>query len=314
MEGGQRPRAKQLNIGTEDEISSLYTMPPKKVTPMKTDGTREFATSIVRFSVQHAHRDKIGASKEWFAVMDNIKRQPDFGYVCKGELIDDELDIVLFIAWEHAAKPPATFSENLDSIFSPLHNFLAKRPQITDTVYRVMKMDRQSTGTFDTTGSGCHSRFINEFMTVRGPAQAIEPELEAIQEIANSYMRQREVAEVLHGLLYDTFSGLKYFRLDDNDSPEANEDPLSHAPCAFALVIRWSDEQGRAEFQDPNIPDSSQLPGFPSNFWQEVVIQRLEKQGASISSWLYQNADIARDEKNKLLIAEEFENLWPYSY
>ncbi|UKZ81309.1 hypothetical protein TrVFT333_009081 [Trichoderma virens FT-333] len=288
-------------------------MPPKKATPMKTDGTREFATSIVRFSVQHAHRDKIGASKEWFAVMDSIKRQPDFGYVCKGELIDDELDIVLFVAWEHAAKPPITFSENLDSIFSPLHNFLAKQPQITGTLYRIMEMDRQSTRLFGTSGCAGHINCINEFMTVRGPARAVETELKRIQELCSVYERLRCFADAVWNFTDDTFAGLQRFRLElvgDLEVTDHTGQPIG----TFALLVQWGNEKGRAEFQDPNLPDSSLPPAnrFADNFWQEEVMKRLEKQGASISSWIYHKAAIARDGKNKLLITEEFKNLYSY--
>ncbi|KAL7947388.1 hypothetical protein V8C42DRAFT_317639 [Trichoderma barbatum] len=261
---------------------------------------REHATSVVRLSFLPGHRDKIDTSEQWYKVMDTIKQEPNFGYVCKGESIDDELDIVLFIAWENAAKPPAAFrSGNLDCIFSPLSPFVAKKPQVMGTLYHMM--ERQEISKFVTTGAGM--RFMTEIIAVRGPAHAIEPVLEEIDRRIKHYESTQYIAFEFYNYRQCTFLSGRRFRLGDDY--EGHPDKAS-----FVLHLNWRGREQRTEFQDADIPDRALPPhlqrNFPSNFWQESVIKPLEGSGATISSWTYHKGEIAHDEKGWRVIGSEF--------
>ncbi|RFU78157.1 fc receptor [Trichoderma arundinaceum] len=146
---------------------------------------------------------------------------------------------------------------------------------------------------------------IREVIIVQGPAKEIEAELENIRKSKEAYVCMRNYAEVCHNILPNTFCGMRLFRLDTEGTLRVNESPSDQD--TFVLLATWSGEEGHAEFQNPDIPDSSMLPGILENdFWQNRVINPLEGHGASISSWTCHKTDIARHSKGEDVIASGF--------
>jgi hypothetical protein len=291
---------------------------------MNINDQADSATSIVRLSFQPAHKDKIETSEQWFDAMDKIKQEPNLGYVCKGESIEDELDIILFISWDYAAKPSANFlSGNIDYIFSPLSDLLAKKPRFIGNLCSITK--RQTLTSFATRGGGFE--FMIEIMTVRGPADATEAALRKIDKRLDSYTTYRSNALDFYDIWYNTLHGGRLYHLS---TEKGNEDRCSEEnidQASFALFVTWTDREGRTEFQDPNIPDRTLPPvfqeNFPSNFWQEEVIKPLEELGATISSWTYHKGwtTYGRKEglivskfKTESLIVSKFKNWYTYGY
>ncbi|UKZ55539.1 hypothetical protein TrVGV298_009363 [Trichoderma virens] len=271
---------------------------------------RPYALSVVRLSFHPDHRDKIDTSEQWYKVMDTIKHQLNFGYVCKGESIDDELDVVLIIAWENGARPPAAFlSGNLDCIFEPLSRFVAKKPQIMVTLYR--RMRGHNIREFTTRGAGM--QFMAEIMTIRGPVHVIEPALREIESDIRSYLDTQMIAFDFYDITDSSLMHGSLFHVGDDCKEHSGEDEVS-----FVFHLEWRGQEQRKEFHDADIPDRALPPHlqehFPSNFWQETVVERLEKVGATASSWTYHKGEIARDEKDKEVIASEFAHWYHYGH
>ncbi|KAL6800658.1 hypothetical protein GGI42DRAFT_326618 [Trichoderma sp. SZMC 28013] len=243
------------------------------------NGKKEYSTSVVRLAFLPDHRDKIGVSEQWYQVMDTIRHQPDFGEISKGESVDDELDIALFIGWGNAAKPPAPFlSGNLDCIFSPLDAFVVKKPQLMCNLYHTTQAARTSTNenTFE-----C----ISEFMIIRGPAHATEKAVKKIDVQIDVYNSNRWFAVAREDYYFDWLLMHAFFARVGEDG-EKRPDAAS-----FLLNVAWRGLEERREYQDPTIPDRTLPPVtrdlFPSDYWQKSVIERLESLGATISSWTY---------------------------
>ncbi|PNP44998.1 hypothetical protein TGAMA5MH_03413 [Trichoderma gamsii] len=275
--------------------------------------------SIVRMSFQPAHKDKIEASEEWFTATDKLKQEPDIAFVTKGQAIDDELDIALFISWDYAAKPSASFlSGNIHHIFSPLDNFLAKKPRLMCNLY--CTHPGQSTHSFTTSRSGYAN--MREMMMVRGPVNVIEAAMVKISEETSNYLDALGVGTDFYDIYFSEKSlwgiGALYRVRNENGNEESSGE--EHADCAtFAFSLLWFSPSRRAKFQDPNIPDSAIPPVFQefygSNWWQEKVIKPLEEVGATVSSWTYHKGEIARDRKGKgRLVISKFKSWLEFGY
>lgn len=180
----------------------------------------ESTTSIVRLSFHFAHKDKIEASEEWCATTDKLKQEPNIDFVTKGQSIDDELDIVLFISWDYAAKPSASFlSGNIDHIFSPLSEFLAKKPRFICSICHTHQ--GQSVRTYTTWRSGFD--IMKEIMIVRGPANAIESTLKEIDKETTRYSNALDVGMDCYDIHISdqTFWGAGLYRVsNENDKEE----------------------------------------------------------------------------------------------
>ncbi|KAK4074394.1 hypothetical protein Trihar35433_3868 [Trichoderma harzianum] len=263
------------------------------------NGKREYSTSVVRLAFLPDHRDKIGVSEQWYQVMDTIRHQPNFGYISKGESVDDELDIVLFISWENAAKPPAPFlSENLDCIFSPLDAFVVNKPQLMCNLYH-MGWGPCSPRSWDTKEMSFEC--ISEFMIIRGPADATEKAVKRINTEIKVYNSNRFFAIAQEIYYFDWLLMHAFFA-------RVGEDCEKRADAAsFLLDVAWRGLDERREYKDPTMPDRTLPPEtrelFPSDYWQKAVIERLESLGATISSWTYHKAEAVRNKEGKLVVA-----------
>ncbi|KAM0472633.1 hypothetical protein ACHAPX_008594 [Trichoderma viride] len=275
--------------------------------------------SIVRLSFQPAHKDKIEASEEWFTATDRLKQEPDIAFVTKGQAIDDELDIALFISWDYAAKPSASFlSANIHHIFSPLDNFLAQKPRLMCNLY--CTHPGQSTLSFTTSRSGFAT--MREMMMVRGPANVIQATLMKISDETSKYLDVMSVGTDFWEIYFAEKSlwgaGALYRVRNENGNQESSGD--EHADCAtFAFSLLWFNPSRRAKFQDPNIPDSTIPPVFQefygSNWWQEKVMKPLEEVGATVSSFTYHKGEIALDRKGKgRIVISKFKSWLEFGY
>ncbi|KAL6694605.1 hypothetical protein J3F84DRAFT_377387 [Trichoderma pleuroticola] len=248
------------------------------------DEKREYSTSVVRLAFLPNHRDKMGVSEQWHQVMDTIRHQPGFGYVSKGESVHDELDIVLFIGWENAEKPPDSFlSGNLDCIFSPLDAFVVKKPHLMCNLYHISQRMRTFTeeNTFE-----C----ILELMIIHGPAHATEKAVKKIDSSIDCYNSNRWFAVAREDYYFSWLLMHASFARVGEDC-EKRPDAAS-----FLLNVLWRGLEERCEYKDSTIPDRTLPPEtrhmFPSDFWQKSVIERLESLGATISSWTYHKAEV----------------------
>ncbi|KAL7934507.1 hypothetical protein V8C35DRAFT_301097 [Trichoderma chlorosporum] len=260
------------------------------------DEKRLYTFSVVRLSFQPDHRDKIDTSEQWYEAMDGIKHQPNFDYVCKGESIDNELDVVLFIAWGNDANAPAAFlSGNIGCIISPLNPFVTGKPEII-TLYRWIR--GRDTRTFTTSGGG--RQYMAEMMTVRGPVYAIHPTLREIEKRIKGYLETRMISLSCYNNMFPTLMEGCLF-----SQGEGREEHSDNA--IFVLYLQWRGLEERDEFHDANTPDRALAPQlqkmFPSHFWQEIVVERLEKASATTSSWIYHKAEIVRDREGRDLVA-----------
>ncbi|KAF3073185.1 hypothetical protein J3E69DRAFT_338290 [Trichoderma sp. SZMC 28015] len=258
-------------------------------------GEREYSTSVVRLAFLPDHRDKIGVSEQWYQVMDTIRHQPNFGFICKGESVDDELDVVLFIGWENAAKPPASFlSGNLDCIFSPLDAFVVRKPQLMCNLYQMMRGPRHPKSWNTSTMS---LAFISEFIIIRGPAHATEKAVKEIEMNIDVYHDNR----IFVADWYSDWLLMRAFFFRVGEDSEKRPDAAS-----FLLNVAWKGLEERREYKDPTIPDRSLLPEarqmFPSDFWQKSVVERLESLGATTSSWTYHKAEAVRNKEGRLVV------------
>ncbi|KAL7923537.1 hypothetical protein ACQKWADRAFT_289925 [Trichoderma austrokoningii] len=275
-------------------------------------------TSIVRMTFQSAHRDKIEAPDEWFTATDNLKQEPDIAFVTKGEAIEDELDIVLFISWDYAAKPSASFlSGNIQHIFSPLDDFLAKKPRLICNLYSLHA--GQTIRAFQTRPG---FETMKEMMVVRGPADVIEATLRKISREVGDYLNALQIGMDLHNICYNAQSfwgSSNIYRVRNEDGGEDSSSE-GHADCAaFAIFFQWFSPSRRTDFQDPNIPDRA-IPhvfekDYGSDWWQEEVVKPLEEVGAAVSSWTYHKGEIALDLKGKeRLVISKFKNWLQFGY
>ncbi|KAL7906302.1 hypothetical protein GGI35DRAFT_457726 [Trichoderma velutinum] len=254
----------------------------------------EYSTSVVRLTFLPDHRDKIGVSEQWYQAMGSLKHQPNFSFVSKGESIDDELDIILFIAWGGTAKPPACFlSGNLNCIFSPLNAFVVKKPQLMCNLYHMSRGNSHCSG-WDTREMGFE--YISEFMIIRGPAYATELALKEIKLQISCYNDARHLAIDCHGYSCCDWLLMHAFFCRVGEDCEKRPDSAS-----FLLNIAWRGREQRREYQDPTIPDRTLPPQtrqfFLSDFWQKTVVERLESVGATTSSWTYHKARAVRDKE-----------------
>ncbi|KAH0524505.1 hypothetical protein TsFJ059_007007 [Trichoderma semiorbis] len=263
------------------------------------NGKREYSTSVVRLAFLPDHRDKIGVSEQWYQVMDTIRHQPNFAYISKGESVDDELDIVLFISWENAAKPPASFlSGNLDRIFSPLDDFVVKKPHLMCNLYRMSW--GCSPRSWDTNENTFEC--ISEFMIIRGPAHATEKAAKRINTQIDVYNSNRWFAVARETYYFDwLLMHARFARVGEDCEQRADA-------ASFLLNVAWRGLEERREYKDPTIPDRSLPPEtrealFPSDYWQKSVIERLESVGATVSSWTYHKAEAVRNKEGKLVVA-----------
>ncbi|KAL7898526.1 hypothetical protein HDV63DRAFT_354798 [Trichoderma sp. SZMC 28014] len=275
--------------------------------------------SIVRLSFQPAHKDKIEVAEEWFTAMDNLKQEPDIAFVTKGQAIDDDLDIVLFISWDYAAKPSASFLlGNIHHIFSPLKKFLIKKPRLMCNLYCTHQ--GQSLYSFKTERSGFQT--IKEMMMVQGPADVIETTLMEISKEAGHYLHALSIGmdfydkHISEQTLWGT-GGIYCVRNENG-----NEEPSSegYADCAtYAFFFEWSNPSKRAAFQDLDTPDSAIPPVseefYGSNWWQETVIKSLEEVGATVSSWTFHKGEIALDREGKgRLVISKFKSWLEFGF
>ncbi|KAL7970587.1 hypothetical protein HDV63DRAFT_403733 [Trichoderma sp. SZMC 28014] len=271
----------------------------------------ESTTSIVRLSLQSAHKDKVQASEEWFAATDRLKQEPDLGFVTIGYSTADETDIILFISWDYGVKPSASFlSGNINHIFSPVSEFLAKKPLLICNICSVNRIQGQNS--FVTTYTPWPEG-MSEIITVRGPANATGSIMSKISQEAGEYVDALDTGmdfydipackQTIHGC-----SGV--YRLSDKYDRDVidtcSEEHIDYA--SFILFFDWHSPSRRAEVQDPDIPDRA-IPAFlqefyGSNWWQKTVTEPLEEVGATISSFLYRNGRIARDRKGILVMSK----------
>lgn len=266
----------------------------------------ESTTSVVRLSFKFAHKDKVEASEEWFAATDRLEKEPDLGFVTIGWSIDDEADIVLFISWDYAVKPSASFlSGNIDHIFSPLGEFLAKKPRLICNLCNVNRA--QSDDSF-TTESSFH-QVMTEIITVRGPANAIESTMSNISKEAKDYVHALGIGMDFYRIhaSEQTLLGTSLFRLSGEHTRDGIDGEEHIDYTSFALFLLWFSPTRRAEVQDPDIPDHA-IPAslqeyYGSNWWQKTVIEPLEEVGATISSFIYRKGKIARGRKGRLVIS-----------
>ncbi|KKP02723.1 hypothetical protein THAR02_05176 [Trichoderma harzianum] len=254
----------------------------------------EHSTSVVRLTFLPDHRDKIGVSEQWYQAMNSLKQQPNFSFVAKGESIDDELDIILFIAWGGTApaNPAASFlSGDLDCIFSPLDAFVVKKPYLMCNLYHMGWGNNQSSS-WDTTRMGFN--YISEFMIIRGPAQATNLALEEIKLQIDGYNDARHLAIDCNGYACHDWLLMHAFYARVGKDCEKRRGTAS-----FLLDIAWRGRDQRREYQDPTIPDRTLPPEterfYPSDFWQKKFVERLESVGATTSSWTYHKAEVVRD-------------------
>lgn len=276
----------------------------------------ESTTSIVRLSFQAAHKDKVQASEQWFAATDRLKQEPDLGFVTIGRSIADEADMVLFISWDYAAKPSASFlSGDVDHIFSPLSEFLAKKPQLLCNICSVIQA--QSERSFTTTDTSW-PRVMSEIMTVRGPANSTESTMSKILKQTKGYVKAVDTGRDFYNIhaSEQTLLGSSLYRLTGDYVRDGidSEEQIDYA--GFILVLNWFSPSRRAEVQDPDIPDRA-IPAFlqefyGGNWWQKKVIEPLEEVGATISSFLYKG-NIARDRKG-ILVVSKFKFWLNYGY
>ncbi|UKZ71387.1 uncharacterized protein TrAtP1_012346 [Trichoderma atroviride] len=267
----------------------------------------ESTTSIVRLLFQSVHKDKIEASEQWFAATDRLKQEPDLGFVTIGYSIADEADIVLFISWDYAAKPSASFlSGDVDHIFSPLSGFFAKKPQLICDVCSVI--GRQSKNSF-TTMDNSWPNGMTELMTVRGPANATESTMSKIFEETRGYINAIYTGMDFYNIHASkrTLFGSCLYRLSGEYARDGIDSEENIDYATFILLLDWFSPSRRAEVQDPDIPERA-IPAFlqefyGNNWWQKQVVQPLEEVGATISSFLYRG-DIARDREGLLLISK----------
>ncbi|KAK1239089.1 hypothetical protein MKX08_006150 [Trichoderma sp. CBMAI-0020] len=267
----------------------------------------ESTTSIVRLSFQSAHKDKIEASEQWFAATDRLKQEPDLGFVTIGRPTADEADIVLFISWDYAAKPSASFlSGDVDHIFSPLGGFLTKKPQLICDICSVT--GRQSKSSF-TTSDTSWPEVMSEIMTVRGPANATESTMSKIFKEIRAYMDAMDTGMDFYNIHVSeqTLFSSRLYRLSGEYARDGidSEEHIDYAN--FILFLDWFSPSRRAEVQDPDIPERA-IPAFLQEFygndwWQKQVIQPLEEVGATISSFLYRGK-IAHDRKGVLVMSK----------
>ncbi|KAL6903016.1 hypothetical protein GGI43DRAFT_433147 [Trichoderma evansii] len=256
----------------------------------------ESTTSVVRLAFQLAHRDKIEVSEEWHAAMDNLKQEPDLGFITKGFL-----------------------SGNIDHIFLPLQDFLTKKPRLMYNICSVSR--RQGVQTFVSDRSGFE--VMNEIMIARGPANAIESVMKKILKDASHYLDALDVGMDFYDVHFSeqTLLGKCLYRVsgeyarDDIGGEEHSEEHTDWA--SFALLLQWFSPSRRAEFQDPNIPDRAIPPVFQefygSNWWQQKVMKPLEEAGATISSWTYHKGQLSRGRKGRLVISK-FKHWLEYGY
>ncbi|KAL7962743.1 hypothetical protein V8C34DRAFT_269735 [Trichoderma compactum] len=268
-------------------------MVPRAPTPPE-----EYSTSVVRLTFLPDHRDKIGVSEQWYQAMDSLRHQPNFAYVSKGESIDDELDIILFVAWGGAAKPPASFlSGDLDCIFSPLDTFVVKKPQLMCNLYFNGRGNSRS-GSWDTSEMGFDH--ISEFMIIRGPAHATELALKEIKRKINGYHDVRLLAIDCCGYACHDWLLMHAFFTRVGEDWEKRPDAAS-----FLLDIAWRGRDERREYQDPTIPDRTLPPEteefYPSDFWQKSVVERLESLGVTTSSFTYHKAEAVRNKEGRVV-------------
>lgn len=271
----------------------------------------DHTTSVVRFTIQPAHRGKLGASEEWFNVLDMIKQEPDFGFLSWGRSTDNELDIAMFIIWNYAAKPSAAFlSGDIDYIFAPLQNFIAEKPHLMGNFYNLASKEFWKTFTTERNGA----RLVKEVVTVRGSADTIELGVRKVYRSLKSRQDMGNIAQDIYRVMDDSFLGADLFRL----SASENDNESGNNQASFALGMAWMTPEGRAEFQDPNIPDHK-LPlclrvGFPSNFWQAEIVKPLEELGVTISWWTFHEAHDALNPKGGVIESKEFRNFRCWGY
>ncbi|KPM45659.1 hypothetical protein AK830_g953 [Neonectria ditissima] len=269
--------------------------------------------SMVLLFFQPCSRDKVGVSSEWYETMEMIIKEPNFRYVARGEAVDETCDIMLMIGWFDGAKPSAAFlpsatptsgpdsapqdNPGLDKIMTPLQPFLAQRPH-------VMTLSHNRTGEcphiITTSFRGVLYDPIKEILTVRGNAGPVKLGTMAMETAVEEYYYRREGAiPSLHSPNY-LFNGFTLAKLDDGShSSPGDDDELA----SFVLILTWSSREGRAQFQDPTLPDLTLTPGLRPllPFWQEEVakpLQALVDQGAEVSSWDYHRAHLVTTRKN----------------
>lgn len=283
-------------LSVEINTSIMATTKPK-------EKWEEHSTSVVRLTFLPDHRDKIGVSEQWHQAMDLLKQQPNFSFVAKGESIDDELDIILFIAWGATApaKPAASFlSGDLDCIFSPLDTFVVKKPYLMCNLYH-MGWGNDQSSLWDTREMGFD--FISEFMIIRGPAQATEQALKDIKLRIDGYNDARNLALDCFDCYWDWLLMHAFYARVGEDC-EKRPDTAS-----FLLDIAWKGRDERREYQDPTIVDRTLPPAterfYPRDFWQKTVVERLESVGATTSSWTYHKARVVRDSEGYEVVGRD---------
>ncbi|KAH7162112.1 hypothetical protein B0J13DRAFT_535175 [Dactylonectria estremocensis] len=273
------------------------------------------AVSIVRLSFRPSDRDKVDNSTEWYETMNMITKEPNFRYVARGEGVDDICDFMIMVGWVDGTKPSAAFlpgSPDLDTIFAPLQPLLSQRPRV-----QTLRHDRsEATPNLLTTAfRGTLWEPMMEILTVRGPAGLVEQGVKAVNDTIWRYFQFRQAARYDDEATDDyLFNGLTMVSLDDNSSHDSSGGPDEVA--SFALILKWSNREGRADFQDPTLPDLTLTPAmrprYPGSFWQQRVakpLQILVEQGATVSSWDYHKTEIAKDEKG-LPIVGKGEMVW----
>ncbi|KAF7553862.1 hypothetical protein G7Z17_g3329 [Cylindrodendrum hubeiense] len=268
--------------------------------------------SIIRLSFKPSARDKVDVSPEWYKTMVMITKEPNFRYVARGEGVDDTCDLMLMVGWIDGTNPSAAFqstatstsgpdslllgSSGLDKILSPLQAFLSQR-------FRALTLshnrDEYSPTLLTTTFRGVLWEPMREVLTIRGHVRLVEPGVKAIETTLDDYILYREGARFSDASKALLFNGVTMARLDHNNYGSSGEhDELA----TFALILTWSNREGRTRFQDPTLPDLTLTPGMRLHypFWHEKVtkpLQALVEQGATVSSWDYHKADLVQNKK-----------------
>ena len=264
--------------------------------------------SLVHLFVQPSALDKIGASPQWYKAMDKITKEPNFRYVARGEAIDDAGHLILLVGWTHGTAPSPAFlptAQDPPPALAPIAPFLTQRPRVCTLRHSYAQ---EGGNMLTTSARGRMDNAMIEFMTVRGPAEKVEPALKAIEAALRKYRELRDGPRQSDTIYSDTWDGVHLLGLDDDVADK--EDQRQDGDVCLALFLRWSSREGRDEFQDPALPDRSVDPGlqpyYPSNLWQESVakpLQTLREQGVTIESWDYHKAKLATNKRGGQLVA-----------
>lgn len=265
----------------------------------------QYCLTILRLPVQEVTREQVFNSPQWFDVLEPILSYSNWRFTFLAQEVDStKLDV--FIGWKPNTYPAAMFTQqdgDLDSLLSPLCHFCGPdKPQVINLYALDTKMSSYGLRTEKIKNEDR----IMEALTVHGPAEIVERKMSEIQDILEIYLEQRSIwiglanhRHYKHAMVGRVFLFTELQKSTLEGASRAN--PESPPTATLTLFIEWSDEEARSQFHDPEVPD----PHFPtssrgllkSDFWETWIESRLKEltdQGASVTSWDYEKAKIAK--------------------